>query len=470
MSSRRLVTTSPLRPLRRCFTNGYVGFLFFVLLGYALLGKGFAYLGVKPLFIGEVLMILGVGVLGGAARSTGYVMRRPVIWLLAVTALWGGIRTIPYISTFGVVALRDAVLWGYGIFAVIVAALLVEKPTRLRGLLQRYRQFALLFVGVIWLIHLVAEMVPNLIPKLPGAPVPLVYLKPGDVQVHLGGAAVFLLLGMARARLWLVVLLVAELVVGGIYNRGGFVAAGMAVTVTLVLKPAISKRLPRLALGAGVVLLLLVLAEPMLPAEGRAISLEQMQQNVKSIFIETPGSEGLEGTKEWRLNWWGDIIGYTVTGPYFWSGKGFGVNLADSDGYQVTRTGDLRSPHNAHVTMLARAGVPGFVLWVLLHLTWVVQMLRAYFDSLSRDEPAWSNVFLFLIAYWAAFMTNASFDVFLEGPMGGIWFWVVFGTGIGALQIYRQRPEVLGSNELAKVHSRVHLRNADGIYDATLRH
>jgi hypothetical protein len=370
-------------------------------------------------------------------------MRRPVVWLLAVTALWGAIRTLPYISTYGVVALRDGVLWGYGIFAVIVAALLIEKPTRLRLFLQRYRQFVLLFVGLIWLIHLVVETAPNLVPELPGAPVPLVYLKPGDVQVHLGGAAVFLLLGMARPRFWLVLLLVAELVVGGIYNRGGFVAAGMAMTITLVLKPAIGKRLPRLAMGMGAVLLLLVVAEPMLPTEGRAISLDQMQQNVKSIFVETPGSDGLEGTKEWRLNWWGDIIGYTVAGPHFWLGKGFGVNLADSDGYQVTRTGDLRSPHNAHMTMLARGGVPGFVLWVLLHLTWLVQMLKAYFRSVARDDSTWSNVFLFLTAYWAAFMTNASFDVFLEGPMGGIWFWVVFGVGIGALQIYRERPEVL---------------------------
>jgi hypothetical protein len=46
---------------------------------------------------------------------------------------------------------------------------------------------------------------------------------------------------------------------------------------------------------------------------------------------------------------------------------------------------------------------------------------------------------LFLGCYWAAFLINATFDVFLEGPMGGIWFWSVFGTGIACLWMYKNR-------------------------------
>lgn len=446
MSGSRLAHTSALSPLRRRLTNGYLGWLCFVLLGYALLGKGFAYLGARPLYVGEVSLIFGLGALLATARSVAYVTRRPVVWLLAITSLWGAVRTVPYLSTFGVSALRDAVIWGYGIFAVIIAALLVEKPTRLKLLIRRYNRFILLFVGLIWLLYVITKAASGLLPQLPGAPVPLVHLKMGDVQVHLGGIAVFLLLGMARAPTWFILLLLVELFVGGMQNRGGFVSAGMAVTVVLLLRPSISKRLPRLAVGAGALLLLFVTVEPMIPtvrSGGRTISVEQLQKNVESIFSETEGGSGLQGTKEWRLNWWGDIIGYTVNGPHFWTGKGFGVNLADSDGYQVTHDRSLRSPHNGHMTMLARTGVPGFVLWVLLHLTWFMQMLRAYFRSMNRNHHSWSNVFLFLIAYWVAFMTNASFDVFLEGPMGGIWFWVLFGVGIGAMQIYRQRPEVL---------------------------
>jgi len=38
----------------------YLSLLLFALLGYALFGRGFAYVGVPPLFIGEMLMVLGL--------------------------------------------------------------------------------------------------------------------------------------------------------------------------------------------------------------------------------------------------------------------------------------------------------------------------------------------------------------------------------------------------------------------------
>jgi hypothetical protein len=37
-----------------------------------------------------------------------------------------------------------------------------------------------------------------------------------------------------------------------------------------------------------------------------------------------------------------------------------------------------------------------------------------------------------IFAYWLAALVNASFDVYLEGPQGGIWFWSVIGLGIAA--------------------------------------
>jgi hypothetical protein len=60
-------------------------------------------------------------------------------------------------------------------------------------------------------------------------------------------------------------------------------------------------------------------------------------------------------------------------------------------------------------------------------------------------------VFIWLLAVWAAIMLNASFDVYLEGPMGGVWFWVIFGIGISAAWIYQRYPEIL-ADDLAEVH------------------
>jgi hypothetical protein len=38
---------------------------------------------------------------------------------------------------------------------------------------------------------------------------------------------------------------------------------------------------------------------------------------------------------------------------------------------------------------------------------------------------------------------NATFDVALEGPMQGIWFWCLVGFGIGSVMIYRYQTSFL---------------------------
>src|SRR6185312_10621825 len=127
-----------------------------------------------------------------------------------------------------------------------------------------------------------------------------------------------------------------------------------------------------------------------------------------------------------------------------WTGKGFGVSLADEDGYQVEEDSPLlRHPHNGHLTMLARGGVPGLLLWVLAQLSWCSALAMNYFRSHRDGEQQWAAVFFFLLVYGVSFLINASFDVFLEGPMGGIWYWSVYGVGLAALWLYRYDPTAL---------------------------
>lgn len=82
-------------------------------------------------------------------------------------------------------------------------------------------------------------------------------------------------------------------------------------------------------------------------------------------------------------------------------------------------------------------------LWLLVQLTWAAGMLAGHLRSRARGEKRWVGIFLFLLAYWAAFLVNATFDVFLEGPMGGVWFWTVYGVGLGAMWIYQRYPEII---------------------------
>ena len=60
-----------------------------------------------------------------------------------------------------------------------------------------------------------------------------------------------------------------------------------------------------------------------------------------------------------------------------------------------------------------------------------------------RAHQTWAAPIVFLLAYWAAFIANIAFDVYLEGPVGGIWFWCLFGIGMAAVRIHRDAPHVL---------------------------
>jgi len=220
--------------------------------------------------------------------------------------------------------------------------------------------------------------------------------------------------------------------------RGGLVAFSMAAIFIVLLRPRV--RWLVLIFASGLTLMVTMAAFDLrfvVPGASREFSLDQLSDSIVSVVGNSDRAD-LEGTKTWRLTWWGMIRDYTVDGPYFWTGKGYGVNLADSDGFQVgTREEPLRSPHNSHMTFLARSGVPGLILWSALQLSWVALMLRSYVRARQLKLGFWSGLFGWFVAYWIAFMVSSGFDVFLEGPMAGIPFWTLFGLGWGSEILFR---------------------------------
>ena len=165
-----------------------------------------------------------------------------------------------------------------------------------------------------------------------------------------------------------------------------------------------------------------------------------MLQNLTSVFgVSSNGV--LQGTRAFRLAWWTKIVDYTVFGPYFWTGKGFGVNLADDDGFQPNADGSLRAPHNSHITVLARMGVPGLVLWVLLQGAFGIGLLRSIWAHRRTGDLKVAAVGAWILVYWSAMMVNTSFDPYLEGPQGGIWFWTLFGLGLVVIRLTPRHRE-----------------------------
>jgi hypothetical protein len=149
-------------------------------------------------------------------------------------------------------------------------------------------------------------------------------------------------------------------------------------------------------------------------AQGRTISLSQITDNFSSI-VSTNIDGNLAENKVWRLIWWAKLINESFTLQHFFVGKGLGMSLAGND---ILNTDDnLRSPHNFHLTILARFGYFVFIAWII----WLVSLFKPLFTrKLAGKTLALTSILL-------AFVINGSFDVFFEGPMGAFPFWTFVG-------------------------------------------
>jgi O-antigen ligase len=416
----------------------YLSLHAFLLVGYALLGKAFAYQGLAPLYVGEAVMALGTcGFLVSARRWMA--LRDWTIAPLALFMLWGAVLTVPGVFDYGIVALRDAVIWGYGWFAILTYTILVTERDALYRLMRLYANFCRVAVLLITVILAASSVLGWISLEIGGRSLPV--LKGGEIMVHACGVLAFLYAFEGRlSAIWLFPLPVFVFI--GMTTRAGLLSfLGTVVTLQL-LRPARRRWwLAALALAVGLVVLAVTELRVAVPGTSREISFDALTGGFQSVFQDT-GTGTYDGTKRWRLQWWDKILDYTWRGDYFWSGKGFGINLADDDGFVLDSTRALRSPHNGHLTVLARAGVPGFALWALTQGVWAAGMLAGYVRARKHRNEAPARTILFLLAYWVGFMVNASFDVFLEGPMGGVWFWTVYGAGLAVLRVpVRSRPE-----------------------------
>jgi hypothetical protein len=412
-----------------------------VLLGYALLGKGFAYLGFPPLYIGEITFLAGVVFFLRTGCLIASLTTLPSLLLVSAMA-WVLLCTVPYVSAYGFDALRDSVIIMYGGFAFFIIALLLEDARRIETVIRYYGVMLVSFPAIL-VGFCLTKYWWDYIPRLYG-PVPIVDIGANAVGAHLAGTMVYVLIGYRKVSpLWLVVWFTTLALVGAT-NRGATLSVIIPVGFAMLMLGRFRLMLSTIVAAVCIFTILLTVEATngeQTEAQGsmeRPVSAHQIVENVKSIFGQS--GQQTEGTKQWRLNWWEIIINDTVHGANYWTGRGFGINLADADGFAGTGSNPrppTRSPHNAHMTLLARAGIPGLVLWGLVLLSWFGMLLQSLLMARARGQKDWANLFLFIGCYAISILINATFDVTLEGPMQGIWFWCLFGFGIGSVMIYR---------------------------------
>ncbi|MFR9805616.1 O-antigen ligase family protein [Pseudonocardia sp. RS010] len=410
-----------------------------LLAGYLLFDRAFAYLHPPgtPFYIGEI--VLGAGVLG-VLGATGYLripMRdEPLLALLTVFVLWGFVRAVPGMAEYGMDAIRDSALWYYCLFAFLGVAALARSPDlpdRLVVQLRRLAPWLLLWLPAALLLGPAAEKAPY----VPFSTVSVLSHKPGNAAI-----AALLVLGF----LWLIrddrsstrrmawsVLALTVILLSATQNRGGLLGVAAGATIGLLFLK------DRLRLGIQAVLLISVTVGfvsflridiPLAGIQGRTFSVSQLVDNIGSLG--GGDAEGnLDGTVEGREQLWSKIIAKQVGEGHLIDGSGFGQNLASEVGVYDAGKESLRSPHNSHLHILARMGVVGFSLWVVLWAAWYWRLVSGA-RRLGRQALHARRQFAVLcLVVVTAILISSIFDPQLEGPQIAVLLWTAFGLGVG---------------------------------------
>ena len=392
----------------------------FILAIYIYFGKGVAYG-----YFAEGLILFGI-VLILKHRKSFPILKEPAAKILYLIFFINLLFIIRGIIKYGIFdTLRDSFVFNYFIFSFIILLFSDQFNYFLKSILKIYKYYPIVLF-VMYFISL-NEFIGSF--SLFGD-IHLLFFKFGDISVHLFAAFLFQITGLNTFKkpygflnLILIFLLFS---IASSYSRGGMLSfvIGFIVFYRYLKASNIKSQirqylryLPLLLLASYLFLSTFKVNENF---QGRTVGIDQVTSNFTSIFVSS--DEGaLNDNKLWRILWWGQIIDYTFNGPYFIAGKGLGVNLAEDDQILTTDLeGELRSPHNFNLTILARYGVFIFFLW--LYWIWV-QIRKLKNVNISRLQ-------LIIIAIQIAFLFNASFDVFLEGPMGAFPFWVFVGIDL----------------------------------------
>jgi hypothetical protein len=391
---------------------------------YLFFNKGISYS-----FLSEITWLFGIVLVIRERNRFEMVWDRRVkilALLLILTFLWvlKGLLQYPPLDV-----IRDSFIFNYS-FLIVIPFLYLE---RLQEFTNKIFSLYAWLPLVATLSFLLTLLVPSVMQWELFGKIPLFEYKRGDLGVQLLICAVLMLSGKIKLEpRWQILnyILIGYLfLVVATLNRGGMLSflVGGALFVYLNRHTA---SLQQYRFSLRYVPLLLVLIAGLYAitriedtVQGRNSGFGQIGQNVASI-VDRDVEGALSGNIVWRLAWWGTILDYTMAGPYFLQGKGLGINLAIDDGIPLEEDGEkalLRSPHNFHLTILARYGVPVFLLWLFFMATLFSPLFKKGPDAAA---PVDAKIFL---PIFLAMLINATFDVALEGPMSAFPFWLLIG-------------------------------------------
>ena len=396
--------------------NLYLRAYLLVMTLYVFLNKGVAYT-----YLVETLWLFGILLLFMDRKKVEFIWNKTtklILFFIAISCIYilRGFAKYDFIDL-----IRDSFIFQYGWF-VFILFLFKDKLEQIwETLFFIYKWFP--FVAL--LNFILQYFVPFFETVTPFGGIPILLYKNGDMGVQLLISTLLLLYSLENKTLkWRVLLslvIALDFLILASYSRSGIVAFLASILCFIYFNKDIQlqsrvrlliKYLPIILLIVTPIYINIKVAENF---QGRAVGFEQVKNNFSSIVGGTTDATS-ENNVVWRLVWWAKIIDYSFSAPNLFIGKGLGMNLATDDDI-ITLDDSLRSPHNFHLNIMARFGVLLFLIWTYF----LVQILKPIFKKQLVGKR------LLIGCILVAFLINASFDVFLEGPMGAFPFWTWVG-------------------------------------------
>ncbi len=404
--------------------------------GYILLNYGFANLAFRvggvPLIIGHGLMFaaLALAAVGGSIHM-GKALREPTAWLLLALTLLTLLHLVSDIPRYGFYAVRDASIFLESIFVLLGLAW-----GRQRGGLKVLMQWLLFLFSLNFAYCL---MHPWQEPMRSASPTSGIFLKVPLLGFHahnalylLAGALFCLFLGgyLIRGARWVLWLLAAGQLFALAVLQARSMYIGIVVVLFMVAIMREVRKLARLAatLALGIAALVVVTSILAVEFPGRVgpVTASFLEEHANSLLFapEAPGA----GTIVTRLDWYQHVWEQTTSTPSaFLVGSGFGEPLIEFTGPEGTA---VRQPHNSHLTVLARLGAVGALLWILCHISIMRSFLRGLGKRAAISKES-SDLLLWLFIFYVLSMIFTSVQPHLEFSYGAIPFYFFTGLALG---------------------------------------
>jgi hypothetical protein len=411
-----------------------------ILLGFAMMGRSFAYIGVPAakLFIGDIFLAVSLllrpgGVVGRWHRgliSTGPLNR--FSWIYLVFLQYGIIEALHGFSKGydRVVILQELVFNIYPLYVFIGMEIGLRNPDLFRKLI-RIQAWCTGIYGLAYIIAL-----SRIDMYMPGTKVPVFGQTAGAFSI-LG------LLCFERA--------LGRFIVPLCLN--GFVMLGMQVraewlgfAVGLTLWALLARRFKGLFVSVSVLGFLLLLGyatdfEMAAPrGRGAKISARGMVGRAVAVFDQrvaaefTDEADSQAGTVTWRTRWWEAIWRSShrdVNTAMF--GHGYGFRIADLVLYLEGE--ELRTPHNDFYYALGYTGWVG----VFLFASFLIALWRLLWQAFRVSGQPVGVVLL------GSALSQCFFGNLFETPFGAVPLYLLLGLAIAPVVAANSKTEMVGA-------------------------